>query len=104
MKPNFKQPRLEDPKWLVAVRSIPCVVTGNPEGNDPAHIRYGLSGGTGYKPPDNLVLPLRHDLHAAQHTHKGGEVGFWRDMMNQDDRFMMECIKAYARQLYRENQ
>lgn len=61
-----KENRLRDPKWLIAVRSIPCVVTGNPDGNDPAHIRYGCLSG-GMKPADDLVLPLRHDIHVDQH-------------------------------------
>lgn len=99
---NLKTQPLRNPKWLIAVRSIPCVITGNPDGNDPAHVRYGCYRAGG-KPDDNLVLPLRHDLHVAQHNHKGGEIGFWREMINRDAHFLMECVKAYARQLYREN-
>jgi hypothetical protein len=103
MVTNFKIPRLENKKWLIALRDFPCVVTGNRGGNDPAHIRYGLTGGMGLKPPDDLALPLRHDQHVAQHNHKGGEVGYWREVFANDERFMMDCLKAYARQLYREN-
>lgn len=101
-KSFFKKKRLEDKAWLVRVRSIPCILTNNPEGNDPAHIRYGFLCASD-KPDDDLVLPLRHDMHVAQHNHRGGEIGFWREVMAHDDHFMMECVKAYARQLYREN-
>lgn len=98
---NFKKPRIENPAWLKKVRDMPCVLTGNPDNNDPAHIRFGHEGGMGLKPGDDLVLPLRHDLHGTQH--QVGEVAFWRAYITSNDRFMMECIKAYARQLYREN-
>lgn len=97
----FKEERLRDPAWLKRVRDLPCVVTRTAGGNDPAHLRYGLSGGIALKPSDDLVLPLRHDMHMEQH--RIGEVAFWQDIMATDSHFMMECIKAYARQLYREN-
>lgn len=94
---------MENPDWLIRIRDLPCVLTHNPEGNDPAHIRYGLSGGMARKPDDDLALPLRHDLHDAQHNHRGGEVGFWIEHISMNPEFLMECLKAYARQLYKEN-
>ncbi len=98
---NFKQDRLRNPSWLKQVRDMPCVVTGTMGGNDPAHIRHGLSGGIGLKPPDDLVLPLRHDMHMEQH--RKGEVAFWHEVLANDSILMMECLKAYARQLYKDN-
>lgn len=81
---------------------MPCVATGQSHDPcDPAHIRAGLSGGVGMKPSDDLVLPLSHAAHMEQHHI--GERPFWLKVMQRDSHFMMECVKAYARQLYREN-
>ncbi len=95
---NFKQPRLRDPEWLKIVREMPCVITAAMP-SDPSHIRHGLEGGTGLKPPDDLVLPLCHALH--EKSHRLGEVVFWTRIMNENPRFMMDCLKSHARQLYR---
>ena len=95
-----KNKPLRDPAWLETVRDMPCVLTGKPGPNDPAHLRYGHGGGMGVKPPDNRVLPLSRELHAQQH--RVGEVRFWRYhvMINPD--FMMSCVVALAEKLYRE--
>lgn len=76
-----------------------CCLTGTPGPNDPAHIRYGLGGGMGMKPGDDLVLPLTHNLHQIQH--QIGEVTFWTKYLSQNPDLLMKCVKAYARELYR---
>jgi hypothetical protein len=97
-----KTPRLVDEKYRIAVRSMPCVVTGYqwfdgaPLGVDPAHIRDGMGGGMGRKPDDNLILPLRHDLHLSEA--RLGEVAMWR--INMTDDLMMRGLKALARETY----
>lgn len=95
-----KDKTLRDPAWLKAVREMPCVLTGKPGPNDPAHIRYGHGGGMGMKPPDSRVLPLSHDLHLQQHSI--GEKRFWLMHIMDNPDFMMACIVAYAEKLHRE--
>lgn len=95
-----KSKTLRDPAWLKAVREMPCVLTGKPGPNDPAHIRYGHGGGMGMKPPDNRVLPLSHELHIEQH--RVGEVSFWRHHVMVNPDFLMACVVAYAEKLHRE--
>lgn len=98
----MKDKPLRDPAWLKAVREMPCVLTGKPGPNDPAHIRYGLGGGMGMKPPDNRVLPLSPEFHLQQHSI--GERRFWMIHMMDNPDFMMSCILALAEKLYRQNQ
>ena len=94
---------IRDANWRARVRTLPCVLTGyqwvegSEIGVDPSHIRYGCYS-AGMKPSDDLVLPLRHDLHAK--SHNMGEVRFWTTYLTPE--LMMEALKAYARQMYRE--
>lgn len=53
------------------------------------------------KPPDNLVLPLSHELHAIQH--QVGEVKFWCKYLPANPDLLMDCVKAYAEKLYKDN-
>lgn len=96
---NFKTPVIRNPKWLKRVSDMDCVLSNTPGPNDPAHIRYGLEGGMGMKPGDDLVLPLTHTLHQVQHNI--GEVKFWVRYLPQNPDLLMKCVKAYARELYR---
>ena len=99
-----KHQPLRDPKYVIAVRYMPCVATGYtyyegaPLGVDPAHIRDGLGGGMGRKPDDNLILPLRHDIHLSES--RFGEVAMWR--LHMTDELMMDALRALARERYRE--
>lgn len=91
---------IRDSKWLKQVSDMACVATGaDHQPCDPAHIRAGGSAGMGIKPSDDLVLPLSHEAHMRQH--QIGEKAFWFEVLSKDRAFMMECVKAYARQLYR---
>ncbi len=101
---NFKKERIRDPKWLKKVKMMRCCITGaSPDAVpiDPSHIRYGQGGGMGLKPPDNLVIPLAHGLHVLSHSI--GEIAFFKQYIIRNEHFMMDCVKAYARQLYEEN-
>lgn len=93
---NPKHPPVRDRAYLDSVREMDCVICGASP-CDPAHIRHGLGGGMGMKPGDDLVLPLCHQHHRQQH--EIGELNFWARI---DETFRMKCIKAYAKQLYRE--
>ena len=98
---NLKQPPFRDAAWLSEVRNMPCEITGRQPPSDPAHIRKGANGGTGMK-PDDYVLPLSHELHAEQH--RCGEVSFHLKYMTLYSDYMMRCVRARAREIYRENQ
>lgn len=95
---------IRDPRWLKRIRDMRCDVT-NLEANDylsivPAHVRTGGFGGTGLKPSDDLVIPLRADFHQRQH--QIGETTFWQEMMMEYPEFMFKCLRARALLLYRE--
>ena len=95
----MKQKNLRDPKWLVAVREMPCTIYDcNKTPSEPAHIRLGGTGGTALKPPDDMVVPLCHHHHAEQH--RIGERTFWSKVFAADPLFMIRCLQSYARQLY----
>lgn len=67
--------RLRDPKHLARVRLLPCCLSGwhrSDAKNDAAHIRR--FSGMGIKPPDNHVVPLRHELHLYGEHARGD---FW---------------------------
>ena len=91
-----KNPPLRDPKWITHVRQCLCILT-YAQHPDPAHIRWGLGGGTGLKSPDNRVLPLAHRLHVLQHSMP--EAQFWRE--NITDEVLMEALIALAEKRYR---
>lgn len=94
-----KQNLVRDKGWLQHVRhKMRCILTleSNP---DPAHIRYGCFS-MGAKPGDDLVLPLSRASHERQHS--VGEVTFWLTQFNENPDFAMKCLKAYAREQYRE--
>lgn len=77
-----RQPRVEDPAHLAAIRRLPCIVCRKPGPNDAAHIRSGSlfynkrRTGFGEKPDDKWTLPLCRADHDEQH--RGNELAFWR--------------------------
>lgn len=77
-----RQPRVEDPAHLAAIRRLPCIVCRKPGPNDAAHIRSGSlfynkrRTGFGEKPDDKWTLPLCRADHDEQH--RGNELVFWR--------------------------
>lgn len=78
---SMRQPREENPAYLVYVRTLPCVICARPGPNDPAHIRsaalqYGKrSTGMAEKPDDKWTLPLCRTHHEDQHRHN--ELEWW---------------------------
>jgi len=77
-----RQPRVEDPAHLAAVRRLPCLICAKPGPNDAAHIRSGSplhkkrNTGFGEKASDMWTLPLCRAHHDEQHS--GNELAFWR--------------------------
>jgi hypothetical protein len=92
-----KHNRIRDRAWLDEVRDQPCIITGTTP-CDPAHIRYGLSGGMGLKPDDNRVLPLAHELHRQQHDI--GEISFWTKQAKEDAGLIMRLLIEVAELRY----
>lgn len=93
-----KNKPLRDPEWLRYLHTQPCVITHKDSSVDPAHIRWGLGGGVGLKPPDNRVLPILHEIHAMQDIQ--GEVAMWRAHLT--DELMMQALIALAEKKYQE--
>lgn len=75
-----KRPRVTEEQHLRWLRTLPCVITGG-RPVDAAHIRYSdpargkYETGKNEKPGDRWALPVRSDLHRAQH--EGSERLFW---------------------------
>lgn len=72
-----KPPSRKNTKRLRYIRSLPCLICNRPPPSEAAHVRMGLAGGMGLKPPDMWTVPLCHDHHAEQH--RIGEPPFWED-------------------------
>ena len=88
---------LRDPAYLVHLRSLPCIITGQ-RGTDyesvvAAHIG---TAGTGIKSPDNWALPLCNRLH--QIGHNSGEISMFRREV--PDWLLRDALRAYAEQFY----
>ena len=88
-----KNKPLRDRKWLDHVRTMPCLITGQPGNVDPMHIG---TAGKGLKSPDNEVLPIWHSLHALGHD--SGEVSMLRK--HAPDDVLRDAFRALARELY----
>lgn len=90
-----KTKAIRDRKYLDWIRDQPCIVTGiygdENETVDPAHFRWNAGGGMGYKPPDNMVNPLRHGQHLLQG--QMGEQAYWLEIVNREPLILNEFIK-----------
>ena len=113
-----KSKPLRDKKYRNSFRSglqHKCILSDAPM-PDAAHIRHGVFA-TGMKPGDDLIMPLRHDLHMEQH--EIGEVQFWIKYFDRIPEHMrlrviqevakpgertdiMEIVKQIARDYYEE--
>jgi hypothetical protein len=76
MQTNFKQIIVRDKKHLEFIRKLNCCVCSCWP-SEACHVRAGLSGGIGMKPPDSFVIPMCHSCHFTQHNI--GEKKFWGD-------------------------
>jgi hypothetical protein len=95
-RPRFKVPRVEDPKHLIFIRKLPCLITMHfPV--DACHIRYGDQAhgkretGMQEKPSDCWTVPMCREKHAEQHA--GSERAFW-------ERYGIDPLEV-ARELFR---
>ena len=78
----MRRPRVHSEKHLDFVRSLPCVVCGDPTTTEAAHIRFGFEAigkrpvGIGEKPDDLWTVPLCSAHHRMQH--QSNERNFWQ--------------------------
>lgn len=81
-KPARERGRQEDAAHLALVRKLPCLITGERERVEAAHVRMSdaalgkRNAGIGAKPDDVWTVPLCARLHAEQHA-EGNERWFW---------------------------
>lgn len=95
--PFFRQKPKPDPKRLARIREMACLICNAPPPSEAAHIRMGLAGGMGKKPPDDLTVPMCHRHHALQH--RAGEKNFWRYVFMEDGVLLTKALRALARSL-----
>lgn len=95
--PFFRQKPKPDPKRLARIREMPCLLCNAPPPSEACHIRMGLAGGMGLKPPDDLTVPLCHGHHRGQH--QLGERRFWVSRLSVDDVLLTKALRALARSL-----
>lgn len=94
-----KQMALRDEKYLLHLRTRPCLITGLYALPDESVVACHLgTRGRGIKSDDSLALPLLNRFHIMQP--QMGEVSMYREHLP-DDVFLL-CLKAYARELYAE--
>ena len=84
-----------DIPYVRFVRDQPCCVSGAQSCLVGHHVRMFGGGGTGQKPSDYLVVPLRADLHGELHSL--GEAAFWLkvgvDPIAVIERQLEQCIQ-----------
>lgn len=74
-----KQPVFRDRKWLDSAKDRECDVCGSVGTTVFAHMRDGMGGGMGLKPPDYLGAFLCFEHHAHQEQNPGPR--WWVDMI-----------------------
>lgn len=94
MLPFGKPVHIDDPAYLRSFRDCPCMVCGSTETTVGCHVRKEGDGGMGYKPSDNLALPLCGPHHAEEGA---GEEKFWRKYFN----ISIREVQEIARDRYR---
>ena len=95
----MKNPPIRDKKYLLWLRTQPCVITGyygdETYAVDPMHVG---TYGKGMKSSDDQVLPVVHRYHRL--AHQNGEITMFRK--NAPDWLLRAALRAYAREMYRE--
>lgn len=85
-RPARERGRQEDATHLALIRRLPCLITGERERVEAAHIRYssalfGKVNPGGAKPDDRWTVPLCARLHtqASDAQHRHGEEWWWEE-------------------------
>lgn len=88
----LKRPVARDPKYLAAIRTLPCVCC-RATPCDAAHLRIGSLAGIGKKPSDRKVTPICHHHHMQQHA--TGERSWWRGIGLDPEHVIAELNRLY---------
>jgi len=96
-----KHPPKDMPWHLENVRQMRCLRCWAPPPGVAHHLRISREGGTGMKPPDDLVVNLCAKCHDELHKHKGGELAWWLECVSIQKEALRETLCGYARSLVR---
>lgn len=93
----LKQKPHEDKKWLIELRSHPCLFTGKTE-VEAAHVRKGAHAGMKQKPHDYFAIPLHFAIHREEHQH--GAVTTFLKYFGMYPTALFDVVRGYARLQY----
>lgn len=99
--PFFREPRIELPRHLAYIRSLPCIFCGAPPPSQAAHFRAGVTG-MGTKPHDFYTFPMCHRHHDEQTKHNQGELAWWLDQLSVRPDLLIKAIRAWAKSQYQD--
>ena len=95
---NLKRPPLRDNKYLLWLRTQPCILTGQYADHESIVAMHVGTSGRGMKSPDDEALPVCNSLH--QEGHQSGEITMLRE--HAPDWLLRAMARAYAREMYQE--
>lgn len=93
MLPFGKKKRIRDSDYRKSFNGQRCIVCGKTETTIGAHVRHGLTGGTGLKPSDTLIMPLCAYHHSEESK---DQVKFWMKHRG----WSIDQVKEIARERY----
>lgn len=99
--PFFREPRIELPRHLAYIRSLPCIFCGAPPPSQAAHFRAGVTG-MGTKPHDFYTFPMCARHHQEQTGHKQGELAWWMDQLAVRPDLLIKAIRELAKSQYQD--
>lgn len=87
-----RKPPARSPKYLAAIRGLPCLICRAPR-SEAAHVSFGHHRGMGQKASDYRAAPLCHSHHMEQHN--GGERDFWHSYGIDIEKVIRELVSAF---------
>lgn len=96
-----KSPRIELPRHLAYIRTLPCIFCDAPPPSEAAHFRAGLTG-MGTKPHDFYTFPMCFRHHKEQTESKLGELGWWLDQLSARPDLLVKAIRSWAKSQYQD--
>lgn len=99
-KPVKDEAAKERADHLAFIRTLPCMITGKSP-VEAAHVSFTLAiagkadKGVGKKSDDVYTVPLAPHIHAEQHAHPKGEVGFWAEHGLTKEQLIIVCLKLW---------
>lgn len=85
-------PAGRSPKYLEAVRQLPCLICRRTP-CDAAHVSFGTGRGKGQKASDFRAVPLCHNHHMEQHA--SGEKCWWDGYQIDVGQLICELVQAF---------